>query len=168
MALRNKVKIYSYPKLDGKKNSDEEILASVREYLSNADARVLVERDEYGKPHVKTDKELFVSVAHDGGLCLVAVAEVPVGIDLERADRTVKRRSGIARRCFCEDEIRFLGENMTDLAFTEMWVKKEALSKLIGKGVPCMKDKSVFSDDLVFERIYDYEGFIAYYVTYNQ
>ena len=167
MVQKSKIKIYSYRKDNLKENSDREIIASVRNYISDADAGISVIRDKYGKPHIKEDCGLYVSVAHDNGLCLVAVAPFPVGIDLEREGRAIKRRGEISKRCFCKDETDFLGENMTDADFMEMWVKKEALSKLIGRGVLCMKEKSVFSKDIVFEKIDSIDGFIAYCVYYK-
>ncbi len=160
------MKIYSYPHSKNSKNSDNEILTSVKEYISDADANIFVERDVFGKPHIVGIDGIYVSVAHDKSLCLVAVAQSDIGIDLERADRKVKNPTALAKRYFCEDEIVFLGRNPTDAEFTDMWVKKEALSKLVGKGVPCMRDKSVFSEDIIFTKVCNYDGYIAYYVQY--
>lgn len=174
------IEIYSYKKTDTK-NSDKEILLSVREYLKkmqetkfpttnpNSEFRIpnCVLRDSCGKPHIVGMDGIHVSVAHDKDLCLVAVSDCNIGIDLERNDRCVKNPLSLAKRYFCEDEVAFLCENPTAEEFTDMWVKKEALSKLIGRGVPCMREKSVFSDDLKFEKISDYDGYIAYCVYYK-
>lgn len=160
-------RIYSYPHDKTEKNSDKEIIISVREYINDGTANVSVQRDQYGKPYVVGIDGIYVSVAHDKALCLVAVAQREIGIDLERADRKVKNPAALAKRYFCEDEITFLGENPTDAEFTDMWVKKEALSKLIGRGVPCMREKSIFSDDVVFEKISNYDGYIVYCAYYR-
>ena len=161
-------KIYSYPHDKTQKNSDNEIIASVREYISDTDADILVERDQYGKPYIVGIDGIYVGVAHDKDLCLVAVAQRDIGIDIERADRKVRNAAALARRYFCEDEIAFLGDDPSDEEFTDMWVKKEALSKLLGKGVPCMKEKSVFSDDVIFMRNRNYDGYISYCVYYKE
>ena len=175
------IKIYSYKKSDNG-NSDKEILQSVREYLKkmqetkfpttipNSEFRIpnCVLRDSYGKPTIIGIDGIHVSVCHDKDICLVAVAPFPVGIDMERSDRKVRNPLSLAKRYFCEDEVTALGENPTAEEFTDMWVKKEALSKLIGRGVPCMNQKSIFSDDLTFEKITDYDGYISYCVYYKQ
>ena len=160
-------KIYSYPhKRDGG-NSDAEIIVSVREYLSRSSG-FSVNRDKNGKPHIVGIDGIYVSVAHDKELCLVVVSQREIGIDLERSERRVKNPTALARRYFCEDEIAFLGDSPSDEAFTDMWVRKEALSKLIGRGVPCMKEKSVFSEDVRMVKIDYYDGYIAYIAEYNE
>ena len=175
------IEIYSYKKTDTQ-NSDKEILQSVRQYLKkmqetklpttipNYELRITncVSRDSCGKPTIIGIDGIHVSVTHDKDLCLVAVAPFPVGIDMERSCRKVKNPLSLAKRYFCEDEVTALGENPTDEEFTDMWVKKEALSKLIGLGVPCMNQKSVFSEGLTFEKITDYDGYISYCVYYTQ
>ncbi len=178
----NNTEIYTYPQRRDKPNSDKEILESVEKYLSNkmkiakqstsipnSEFRIpnSIHRDIHGKPHIVGIDGIYISVAHDKDLCLVAVSDCDIGIDLERSDRKVKNPLSLAKRYFCEDEIAFLGENPTAEEFTDMWVKKEALSKLIGRGVPCMREKSVFSDDVIFEKIPDYDGYIAYCVYYR-
>ena len=159
-------KIYKYRK-SAAKNSDNEIIKSVKQYLGDETANISVIRDKYGKPHISGADGVFVSVTHDKDICLVAVCDREIGIDTERADRKVKNPLSLAKRYFCEDEIAFLGEDPSALDFTDMWVKKEALSKLIGKGIPCMKQKSIFSDDIVFEKIEDCDGYISYYAVYK-
>jgi len=161
-------KIYSYPHDKTHKNSDNEIITSVKEYICNAKAAISVKRDQFGKPYIVGIDGIYVSVAHDRDLCLVAVAQRNIGIDLERKDRKVKNPVSLAKRYFHRDEIDLLGDAPTQESFTEMWVKKEALSKLIGRGVPCMKDKSILSDDLIFIKIEDYDGYIVYCVMCNK
>ncbi|MBR3994628.1 MAG: 4'-phosphopantetheinyl transferase superfamily protein [Clostridia bacterium] len=174
------IKIYSYKKTDTQ-NSDKEILKSVSEYLKktqetkfpttipNSEFRIpnCILRDSFGKPEIVGVDGIYVSVTHDKDLCLVAVAPFPVGIDMERVERCVKNPLALAKRYFCEDEVAFLGENPTNAEFTDMWVKKEALSKLIGRGVPAMREKSVFSEDVVFEKTDGFDGYIVYCVQYK-
>lgn len=157
--------IYSYPHDKTEKNSDKEIITSVREYINDGEANISVQRDQYGKPHIVGIDGIYVSVAHDKDLCLVAVARENIGMDLERSDRRVRNPASLAKRYFCDDEIAFLGDEPSLSDFIDMWVKKEALSKLIGKGIPCMKEKSVFSEDIIFTKVYNYDRYIVYYVT---
>lgn len=156
------MKIYSYPYKKSSENSDREIIISVRTYLECKNTDVTVTRDEYGKPHIAKPQGIFVSVTHAENLLLVAVAEHEIGIDAEREGRRVRNPSALARRYFCEDEIDFLGENPTETTFTDMWVKKEALSKLLGKGVPAMREMSVFSERVILKRQTVYSGYVVY------
>ena len=168
--MKNK-KIYTYTK-SANANSDAEICASVgeflREFSDTAPDGFSVIRDKNGKPYIVGIDGIYVSVAHDKELCLVVVSQSEIGIDLERAERRVKNPLALARRYFCEDEIAFLGDSPTDAAFADMWVRKEALSKLIGRGVPCMKEKSVFSSDIRMEKIGDFDGYIVYTAEYSE
>lgn len=156
------MKIYSYPYKKHSENSDREIISSVKAYLDNPNASVTVIRDSYGKPHIVGTDGIYVSVSHAEKLLLVAVAPFEIGIDAENKERRVKNPSALARRYFCEDEIDFLGENPTEATFTDMWVKKEALSKLLGKGVPAMREMSVFSERVILKRQTVYSGYVVY------
>ena len=153
--------LYRFSHDKSEENSDEKILASVREYLGSPETEISIRRDEFGKPHIVGADGVFVSVAHTDDLCLVAVAHYEIGIDVESKSRKVRNPSALARRYFCEDEIARLGENPSPEAFTDMWVAKEALSKLIGRGVPCMRERSIFSDGVEIVGIENYEGYIA-------
>ena len=137
--------LYRHTHSREKENSTPQILASVREYLAEG---------------------VFVSVAHTDDICLVAVAEYEIGIDIESKSRSVKNPASLARRYFCEDEIAQLGENPSPEAFNEMWVAKEALSKLIGRGVPCMHERSIFSEGIEIVGIDDYEDYIVKIARY--
>lgn len=167
------MKIYSYEcKKHSKKNTDDFVISSARLYLMDkgepcGELTIGVYRDEYGKPHIAGARGLYVSVTHAESLLLVAVARYEIGIDAEKEGRWVKHPARLAKRYFCEDETAYLGENPTNAEFFDMWVKKEALSKLIGRGIPCMREMSVFSDKVAFEKISDYDGYIVYSVRYT-
>ena len=153
--------LYRFSHDKSEENSDEKILASVREYLESPETEISIRRDEFGKPHIVGADGVFASVAHTDDLCLVAVAQYEIGIDVESKSRKVRNPSALARRYFCEDEIAHLGENPSPEVFTDMWVAKEALSKLIGRGVPCMRERSIFSDGVEIVGIENYEGYIV-------
>ena len=159
--------LYRHTHRRGEENSTPQILASVREYLGSPEAEISVHRDGFGKPRIVGAEGVFVSVAHTDDICLVAVAQYEIGIDIESSSRKVKNPTSLARRYFCEDEIAHLGENPSPEAFTDMWVAKEALSKLIGRGVPCMRERSIFSDGIEITDIGNYEGYIVKIARYR-
>ncbi len=167
------MKIYSFECEKHSVNAtDDIIISAVKLYFEekgkNADELpIRVIRDEYGKPHISGTDGISVSVTHAETLQLVAVAQYEIGIDAEKEGKRVRNPASLARRYFCEDEIEFLGENPDIDEFLDMWVKKEALSKLIGRGIPCMREMSVFSDKVAFERISDYDGYVVYFVRFR-
>ncbi len=126
-----------------------------REGTEAAEAADTAETEETAETaETEETEELYVSVTHTKGLALIAVSPFPIGIDAEREEKTVRRPEALARRYFTKEDAGALEkEDFSDKAFLTMWVKKEALSKLIGRGVPCMREKSVFGKELVFERL---------------
>ena len=85
-------------------------------------------------PRVPRRPDLFLSVAHSGGLVACALASEPVGIDLEvpRAGRDVE---GLAALCCTEAELRMfdgLPRGPREQLFYELWTLKEAWLKRRG------------------------------------
>ena len=82
--------------------------------------------------------ELFFNLAHSDDLALVAVTRLGnLGIDVERL-RPVSDAEGIAARFFSARETagwRALPEGERDLAFFNLWTRKEALLKATGEGI---------------------------------
>lgn len=89
-------------------------------------------KDEKGKPHTD-NPSVFVSVSHCKTAAACAVSDRPVGIDIEGRDRKV-RPEKISERFFTDEERLFV-EAGGDEAFLEVWVRKEAWSKLEGSGI---------------------------------
>lgn len=162
------MKIYRYPYDKKKNNSDNEIIASVREYIGDENAQISVVRDEYGKPRILGIDNLYVSVTHAENLLLVAVSEREIGIDTEQVDRKVRNFQSLAKRYFTKEETDFLGDNFTKDDFLHMWVKKEALSKLTGRGIPDFRENSIFSEKFKISEIRDFTNFIIYIAEYKE
>lgn len=77
-----------------------------------------------GGPHV--------SVSHSGSLVVCAVADVPVGVDVEtRPPRDVE---GVAERYFTAAEARWIAAEPAE-RFPMLWVLKEAYLKALGVGL---------------------------------
>lgn len=86
--------------------------------------------DENGKPLADN---CYVSISHSGNMVAVCTGESPVGIDIEQIDRQ-RDTEKIARRFFCGKELDFVLGAPAE-RFYEIWTKKEAYSKIGGKGV---------------------------------
>lgn len=87
-----------------------------------------------GKPVFESDKEPYFNLSHAKNLVACIVDEKEVGIDIEYV-RPIK--NAVVERFFTKDEKERLKEAQAyvDRLFTEMWTRKEAESKLDGRGI---------------------------------
>ena len=97
---------------------------------------ILLLEDERGAPYIK-GIDVHVSISHAGDYAVCAVADAPVGIDIEKIKPTNRR---IAERTFSKRELEYLGcdGEMGDdalLRFFEIWTAKEAYAKMQGAGL---------------------------------
>lgn len=88
-----------------------------------------------GKPYLLEKPEIHFNLSHSGGYVCCAIADMPVGVDIQK--KTVVK-SGIAGRFFTDADNQKLSEcgekEKTDLFF-RMWSIKESFVKLTGKGL---------------------------------
>lgn len=90
-------------------------------------------KNEFGKPFIVGKSGCDFSVSHSARAVVFAGVSSRVGVDIERIRR---RKSGFSERFFAENEIKFIEESENpDEAFFEIWTKKEAYSKMLGKGL---------------------------------
>lgn len=87
-----------------------------------------LEHDATGKPRFSFNGTAL-SIAHSGDMVAVAIADQPVGIDVQRVRRV---RAGLAERFFHPAEL--LGLRAADLAARDelligMWARKESFAK---------------------------------------
>ncbi len=94
---------------------------------------------EKGKPYF-TEGSLHFNISHSKDLVLCALADCPIGVDIEPIKQEfTKKEEGIARRFFTEGERRFLAAAPDKgAAFTKIWVRKEALVKKSGEGASAL------------------------------
>lgn len=109
-------------------------------YLRNVHAHEIEFRTgEHGKLFLRDNDELSFSVSHSGDMGLVAVTTgMDVGIDVERADRYIRRMDALARRSFADGEMRQLeaaGNEEKTRTFLQLWTRKEAFVKCTGEGI---------------------------------
>lgn len=87
--------------------------------------------DEKNKPLADN---CFVSISHSGNMVAVCTSDKPIGIDIEKIDKT-RDLSKIANRFYKGTELEIFKENPTPDTFFDIWTKKEAYSKIGGEGV---------------------------------
>ncbi|MDR0937412.1 MAG: 4'-phosphopantetheinyl transferase superfamily protein [Oscillospiraceae bacterium] len=82
-----------------------------------------------GKPYLPGSSVHF-SISHSGDWAVLAVADSPIGIDIERTDRENINKNRIAARFFTETERRWLADNANNPdAFYYVWTAREAMVK---------------------------------------
>lgn len=97
------------------------------------------EREKGGKPFLADFPSLHMGVTHTASVLAVAVADTPVGLDMEETRRRVDNRRRIAKKYFTAPEFdEFLRDGADDAAFLRRWVKKEAYVKYTGKGLKAL------------------------------
>ena len=110
-------------------------------YLGVAGRSVEIVNNRHGKPRLAgahSDSGLTFNLSHAGDWLAIAIADgVPVGVDIEAADRPLRWRQ-LARRYFSPAEADWL-EAMDDvqgsLQFLKHWTAREALIKAMGRTI---------------------------------
>ena len=85
-----------------------------------------------GKPLLEGHPEIHFNLSHCRKAVLCAVGDIPLGVDVE----VIQYDEDVARSAFSPaelDEIR--RSDKAELAFTQLWTKKESLAKLCGEGI---------------------------------
>ncbi|MBR3607737.1 MAG: 4'-phosphopantetheinyl transferase superfamily protein [Lachnospiraceae bacterium] len=94
-----------------------------------------IEREEGGKLYLPNVDDFYFSIAHSGEYAVCAIADLPVGVDIQQRRNT---RSKIARRFFQTaeaDHIEGQPEEKREELFFRYWTGKESYLKLTGKGL---------------------------------
>ncbi len=103
--------------------------------------------DKNGKPYTESAPVHF-SISHSKNIAVCAISDHPVGIDIECV-RDVN--INIAKRQFAADELRYVFEkwDLSKQRFFEIWTRKEAYVKLIGKGISHFPNFSVMNNNSI-------------------
>lgn len=90
--------------------------------------------NENGKPFLAgEDKALYFSISHCKSAIVVAVADEPIGIDVESIRKV---DDSLIERTMNEQEQHYIrAAKQPQRAFTALWTKKEAILKWIGTGI---------------------------------
>jgi 4'-phosphopantetheinyl transferase len=98
----------------------------------------------HGKPAVEDAPDLHFSISYRKGCAAIAIAQRPVGVDVESLRAGVDTK-GIAQRFFTQDERAWIAR-ADNQAFYALWARKEALVKAAGAGVDAMGSASARGD----------------------
>lgn len=148
---------YYYKKYVELKNREEaasSLAAGILLYrylgISNPDQIIF---GKYGKPQMKNGANHF-NLSHAGRYVVLAIAEVPVGIDMEPLDGV---KWGAARKVFPRgwmEELEDAPQEEQEMLFTVMWTRMEAVLKAEGTGFWIETRKNqVFLENWVMESL---------------
>jgi 4'-phosphopantetheinyl transferase len=104
--------------------------------------------NEYGKPYLISYSNFHYNISHTRNAIVVGVSNKPIGVDIEKIKHYDLK---IAERFFTENEINYIlsDSQNQDKLFYEIWTKKEAYIKSVGKGLAIpLKSFDVLSDEL--------------------
>jgi 4'-phosphopantetheinyl transferase len=94
---------------------------------------IVFSKGENGKPFLEGFPKINFNISHTREALVVAFSEDEIGDDIERITTADLQ---IAKRCFDDAELDFLyNHENVDLAFFEIWTKKEAFIKSSGIGL---------------------------------
>ncbi len=105
------------------------IKKAASEQLLSPFSEIIVKKDAHGKPYICGKENYFFSVSHSCGAVLFSGDFEKVGVDIELLR---KRKVIPTKRFFTENELSRIN---SDEDFFKVWTRKEAYSKLIGKGL---------------------------------
>ncbi len=121
--------------IDRKLSLYSEILVRTIAYkeLNILNREIIFCRNKYGKPYLKSYPDFHFNLSHTRNAIIVAISDKPIGIDIEKI-RVADVK--IARRFFTESEVAYIKKARIDMdkRFYEVWTKKEAYIKFMGKG----------------------------------
>ena len=91
-------------------------------------------KGKFGKPYIKNFQSFYFNVSHTRNAIAVAVSDMEVGVDIEVVRRD---EHDIAERFFTASEFNYIynGNIGKEKRFFEIWTKKEAYIKYVGKGL---------------------------------
>ncbi len=151
MSLEKQNRVKAFKGTDDRKRSVAgEMLARklLSEYCRISEEQIVFKTGEHGKPYAVGCAEFNIS--HSGNMVVCAVADNPVGIDVEMIKPI---NPGIVRKLCTESDNRYIygknSPNETDefsdeqlYRFYEVWTAKEAYFKCIGTGIKNLKSIS--------------------------
>jgi len=128
----------------------------VRKYISQKihleNFEIEFEENKYGKPYLKGYPDFFFNISHTHNAIVVALSNELVGVDVEK----IKTADlAIAKRFFSDKEIKYIHSAQfdQDKRFYEIWTRKEAYIKHVGKGLSIPLKSFDVQDELLKKRI---------------
>lgn len=126
-------------------------------YLELSPGDIGIERGSSGRPEIvpREETDPSFSLTHSGNHALLAVSQMPVGIDLENIRASIDANV-LSKRFFTRNESEALARLSADErveVFFRVWVRKEAYLKAVGGSVPAGLSKCEVSAEVADPRV---------------
>jgi 4'-phosphopantetheinyl transferase len=129
--------------------------------LHLAPSEVPIWIEDGGKPYL-AERNVEFNLSHTGRYGLLAISQLPLGVDIERF-RPQANRLAIAKRVMPEDAIaRIEAAEDSDRVFYEEWTQLEARHKCIGIGIFDRLDPEIELQHAQLELPSDLMGCVAW------
>ncbi|HUH29218.1 4'-phosphopantetheinyl transferase family protein [Gelidibacter sp.] len=105
------------------------------EYTALDISQISIEVDAHKKPYLPSHPSVYFNVSHSLDYAIIAIAENPVGVDLEYINKEFNYKEILPNVYHQKemDEIEISKDKY--LTFYKLWTRKEAVVKAIGKGI---------------------------------
>lgn len=115
------------------------LLQNALEKAGIDDKLVQFQVNEHGKMSIAEYPDFYFNLSHSGDYAVCAVADQPVGVDIEKIrGRKEAQLQRLIRHVCTEEEkeclMRFEGERLEE-EFVRIWTKKESYTKAMGMGL---------------------------------
>lgn len=97
------------------------LVNAIKKYYPDIKMPLKITTGERGKPQING---VHFSLAHTGTVAVCAIADTPIGVDIEKTSRS---NAGVAKKYFNENEQKY--------RFSYIWTRKEAAVKADGGGI---------------------------------
>lgn len=87
------------------------------------------------KPEVKGNVSIHFNVSHSGDWVLLAIGQVPVGVDVEKVNPDMALQEVLIHSFSQKEQHYVVQSSDARLAFYHLWTRKEALVKATAKGI---------------------------------
>lgn len=94
-------------------------------------SNLMFSKNKFGKPFLINQANIKYNLSHTKDALAISISDNEIGIDIEKI-RTINLR--IAKRFFTKNEYNYVMERDSTYRFLEIWTKKEAYMKFVGKG----------------------------------
>lgn len=100
--------------------------------MAGGPERFVIDYDPQGKPYIREMPRLFLSISHCQKAVMAAVADAPVGCDVEEIALGKSTDNGlVADYCYSDAEKSLIrNSDSPEVEFTRLWTVKEALYKM--------------------------------------
>ncbi len=143
-------------------NVETEMPSILAKYTSFSADELVIKRKGYGKPELVHDEfhvKVHFNLSHSDGIGLLAVSNMPLGVDIEKRREISALETCIEYIC-TEEEARIVNRLSGDkkrALFFEVWVRKEACVKALGMDIlascaqfPVIAEEEAVIDGWVF------------------